>query len=274
VVWRVKDDVGRDRVLLIAGGATFYLLLALVPGLTALVTAYGLFIDPETVERHLAALTGLLPSEAMEVVTPQLRRLASERPAGLGLASGGSLLLALWSANAGVKALFEAMNVAYDQTESRGFVRLNMVSLAFTLTTIVALALVLSLAVVLPVVLGARGAGPAGRWIAVSAGLVLLLLFAGAALSALYRFGPSRPSPRWRWITPGSVLAILAWIVSSVLFSWYAANLTSFAASYGTLGSVIGLMLWMWISVTVGMLGAELNAELERQAGDGPPDAT
>jgi membrane protein len=265
VLARVVSEVSQDRVLMIAAGVTFYGLLALFPALSALVSIYGLVFDPATVQQQLQSLAGLLPEGAMAVVGEELTRLTSQSGSDLSLAFAGSLLVSLWSANAGVKALFEAMNVAYDEEEKRGFVKLTLVSLAFTLAALLAIVVALGSLVVLPLVLESFGFGSLGQALVRIAGaLVLVLLFVGG-LAALYRYGPSRARADWRWITPGSILTLVVWVIASALFSWYAANLGSYNATYGSLGSVIGFLFWMWISATIVIVGAELNAELEHQ---------
>jgi membrane protein len=276
VLRRTATEVSEDRVLMIAAGVTFYGLLALFPALSALVSIYGLVFDPATVQRQVASLAGLLPQGAMDVLGEELTRLTSRPGSSLSLAFAGSLLVSLWSANAGVKSLFEAMNVAYDETEKRGFVRLTLISLAFTLGALLAVAVALGALVVLPLVLDAFGFGTLGQALARIAGVLVLALLLTAGLAALYRWGPSRERARWRWITPGSILTLVVWVIASALFSWYAANLGSYDATYGSLGSVIGFLFWMWISATIVIVGAELNAELEHQTAadttDGPPE--
>jgi membrane protein len=275
ILRRVYDEVGEDHVLLIAAGVTFYALLALVPALTAIVSIYGLFADPVMLNQHVARLQGIVPEGGLSVLREQLERLAAQGETRLGLTSAVSLAIALWSANSGMKALIEAMNVAYDEQEKRGFVRLTLVSLAFTLATIAALLLMLGLVVVLPVVMEILGFVP-GAQLAVRVGGFLLFVAAMiAGLAALYRYGPSRERAKWRWITPGATLAIVVTLIVSGLFSWYVANFGSYNATYGSLGALFGFMTWLWIAATILIVGAELNAETEHQtrrdSTTGPP---
>ena len=268
ILTRVKDEIGEDRVLLIAAGTTFYLLLALVPALTALVSIYGLFADPATVEQHLASLQGVIPGGGMDILREQLHRLASQESGSLSLAFIVSLAIALWSSNSGVKSLFEAMNVAYEETEKRSFVKLNLVSLAFTLAGIVGAIFSVGLVIVLPAVLKFIGLGTGTEWLIRIGGYALLAVLASLVVAALYRWGPSRERAQWRWITPGSVLTVVVWLIASLLFSWYVANFGSYNATYGSLGAIIGFMTWMWISVIILIVGAEINSEIEHQTAE------
>lgn len=265
VLWRLYSEVTGDRILLVAAGITFYGLLALFPALTALVSIYGLFADPAAVTERLQGLSGLLPGGAIEVIGGQLERVSSQPSGRLSLAFIGSLGVAIWTANNGVKAMLDGLNVAYDTPEERSFIRLTGVSLLFTLGALGAIIVGLAAIVLIPLILSFIGLGGAvnalismGRW-------PLLLVLVVLAISVLYRYGPSRPPANWRWISPGSVAAGVLWVVASVLFSWYVANFGSYNETYGSLGAVIGFMVWMWISASIVLLGAELNAVLERE---------
>jgi membrane protein len=265
ILWRIYTEIGNDHVLLIGAGVTFYGLLALVPALTALVSIYGLFAEPANLDRHMAILEGLVPREGLDLVREQLRRLAEQGTTSLGWTFAAALAIALWSANSGMKAMFEAMNVAYDEEEKRGFVRLTAMTLAFTLATIATVLVLIGLAVVLPPILQVIGLGVLARWGARLGGIALVVLLMIVGLAALYRWGPSRHAARWRWITPGAVLAILVIMAASVLFSWYLASFASYNATYGSLGAVFGFMTWLWIAAIIVIVGAELNSEIEHQ---------
>ena len=265
ILWRTYNEVTNDHVMLIAAGVTFYALLALVPALTTLVSIYGLFAEPTTLDRHMELLEGLIPSGALDIVREQLRRLAEEGQTKLGLTSVFAFAVALWSANSGVKSMFEAMNVAYDEEEKRSYVRLTVVTLAFTLATFAAILLLIGIIVILPAALRLIGLGLLAQWAARIGGLVLLVLLVTAGLGALYRFGPSRRAAQWRWITPGAVLAIAVILAATGLFTWYVASFGSYDATYGSLGAIFGMMTWLWIAAIIVIVGAELNSELEHQ---------
>ncbi|MEE2951390.1 MAG: YihY/virulence factor BrkB family protein [Pseudomonadota bacterium] len=265
ILRRVYTEIGDDRVLLTAGGVTYYLLLALIPGLTALVSVYALFADPANVQPHLEQLQGFVPGGAIDILDEQMARIAGQGQTSVGLAFVFSLLVALWSANAGMKALFEAMNVAYDEKEERGFVRLTLASLAFTLCVIVGVLLLIGVTLVMPVLLSAVGLGQGVEWLIRILSYAGILLLASLGAAALYRWGPDRANARWRWITPGMIVAVLVVAVVSILFTWYVANFGSYNETYGSLGALIGFLTWIWISVSILIIGAELNAEMEHQ---------
>jgi membrane protein len=261
------NSISDDRVMAVAAGVTFYGLLAIFPAIAALVSLYGLVADPLVIRGHLEQLSSLLPGGAIEVVGDQIQRVSEAGTGTLGISSLVSLAIAIWGANAGVKAMFDALNVAYGAKEERSFIKLNLVSLAFTVGAIVFAIIALSTIVVLPIVLKYVGLDATfeallryGRW-------PLIWLVVALALAFLYRFGPTDSlDPKWHWITWGSAMASLLWIAASALFSWYASNFGSYNATYGSLGAVIGLMTWMWISATVIIMGAELNSEIEKAA--------
>ena len=173
--------------------------------------------------------------------------------------------MAIWSANAGVKAVIDALNVVYEEREKRGFVRLNLLSLAFTTGGIAALLLMVGAVVALPLALDHLGLEPDSQTIVAFARWPLLFVVLVAALSILYRFGPSRPAARWHWLSVGTVAAAVLWIAGSALLSWYLSNFGNYNATYGSLGAAIGLMMWMWMSAIIVLCGAELNSEIERQ---------
>ncbi|MGD9740131.1 MAG: YihY/virulence factor BrkB family protein [Bauldia sp.] len=256
-------EISGDRVGLVAAGCTFYLLLALFPFLAAFVSLYGLLSDPAAVTEHLNLLAGFLPEAGLEIIRTQLDSLVSASAGALSFAAIGSLLLALWSANGGLKTLFEAMNVAYGRTEERTFIGLNLLTLGFTVGALILIIVMIGIIGVVPAVLRGVGLGSAtealiaiGRW------PVLLAILVGG-LMLLYRFGPSGERPTWREVLPGAVAAAAAWIVASLAFTWYLANFANYNATYGSLGAVIGLLMWTWISVFILIAGAELNALLE-----------
>jgi membrane protein len=186
----------------------------------------------------------------------------------LGVGFVGGLVVALWSANAGTKAVIDALNVAYDEKEKRSFVTLNLASLAFTIAGIVAVLLAISAVVVLPLVLNFLGLGSFTGALLNVARWPLLLAVVIVGLAALYRYGPSRREPRWRWLTVGSGFAAVSWLVGSALLSWYLASFANYDATYGSLGAGVGMMMWMWVSSIVILVGAQLNAEIERQTAE------
>ena len=262
---RTYQQANEDRLLAVAAGVVFYGLLALFPAITALVSSYALFAKGSTITDHLSFLAGVLPGGTFDIVKDQVDRVLSNGDTKLGVAFFFSFLLAVWSANGGVKALIDALNVAYEEKEKRGFFELNVVSLLFTFGGLFAALVAIGAVIALPLILSAIGLNSIteaifrfGRW-----PLLILLILSG--LAVLYRYAPSRRSPQWRWISVGSVFATVTWLVGSALLSFYLSNYAHYDAVYGSLGAAIGLMVWMWMSTIVVLLGAELNAEMEHQ---------
>ncbi|NUR11145.1 MAG: YihY/virulence factor BrkB family protein [Bradyrhizobium sp.] len=275
IFWRTYQRIDEDRLLATAGGVVFFGLLAIFPAVTALVSSYGLFADPKTISANLQTLATMLPEGSFQIVEDQVARVVSHGNTTLGATFLFGLLLAIWSANAGVKAIFDALNVAYEEREKRSFIKLNMVSLAFTVGGIVALLVMVGLVVAFPLALNHLGMAPESKLIVALARWPLMFLVLLVALAILYRFAPSRDAPRWQWLSLGAVIAAILWIAGSALLSWYLSEFANYNATYGSLGAAIGLMMWMWMSAIVIMFGAELNSEIERQTlkdtTEGPP---
>jgi len=263
ILVRTWKEFGDDQIPLIAAGCTFYTLLALFPGVTAFVALYGLFADVGEARSHIQDLSGVLPAGLISLVGDQMLKVTTAGEGGLSLAFAIGLATALWSANGAMKAIITGLNIAYDETEKRGFVAKTLVPLGFTLALITFAATAIGL--------GALGAGVAASfgdlagiaytviyWLGLFFGLVV-------GMTLLYRFGPSRSRVRWRWVTWGSGLAALAWVVMSAGFTFYVANFGSYDETYGTLGAAIGFMTWTWLSSLVFLMGAELNSEMEHQ---------
>ena len=210
-------------------------------------------------------MQGLIPGGGVDILHEQMQRLSEQGRTKLGLTSATAIIIALWSANAAMKALFDAMNVAYNEDEKRGFVRLTATTLAFTLTSLAAVIVLSGIVVILPAFLSLLGLGAVAQWVARLGGFVLMFAIMTAGLAALYRWGPSRRVAQWRWITPGALVATAVTIVASALLTWYVKSFGSYNATYGSLGAVFGFMTWLWISTTIVSAGAELNAETEHQ---------
>jgi len=264
VLWRAFLGYRNDNIGSVAGAIAFSGITALFPALAAFVSIYGLFADVETARHQLAALAGVIPAGAATFIGEQMIRIAAQKQATLSVTFLLSIVLSVWGANSGMKALFGGLNIAYGEREKRGWFRLNAVTLAFTLGGVVFLALAMSAVVAVPVVLqflhldGLATALAMLRWPA-------LLLLTMAALAVIYRYGPSRERPKWRWVTLGSVTASVLWLLGSALFSWYLANFAHYNTTYGSLGAVFGFMMWIWLSSVIVLVGAEVNAETERQ---------
>lgn len=264
MVVRLKDQLKQDDVPLLAAGVAFFALLALVPSLVALVSIYGLVADPTDVQRTTEDALQAAPTEVQDLVSSQLEAVVDSQPSGLRIGVIVGLALALWSASSGMKHLMGALTLAYDETEDRKFVRLRGSALALTIGAVAVFALALA-GLVAPNALGRSGAEGTVRAVLLVVRWFVLAIIAMVALSLLYRFGPDRATPRWRWVSPGAVLATVVAVAASVAFSIYTANFGEYNETYGALGAVVVLMLWLFITAYAVILGAELNCELERQ---------
>ena len=264
VAWRVFREVNDDKLSSVAGGVTFYSLLAMFPGLGVFVSLYGLFADVGQAREQLIAMSAVLPGSVVQILGDQMTTLAERPSASLSLAFVVSLLLAVWSANAGMKALFDGLNIAYDEKEKRNFFTLTLTTYLFTFGALVFLTVVAGLLVALPLAFKFMGMEDLwGLWAPLR--WLILLAIGAAAFSVVYRYAPCRERARWRWVTPGGVFAAGFWLVGSLGFSWYVNNVANYDATYGSLGAVIGFMMWIWFSVMVILIGGELNAEIEHQ---------
>lgn len=265
ILWRTYREMNSDRLLSIAGGVAFFVLFAIFPAITALVSAYGIFFNAQDIGQNLSLMNDVVPSNVLGILREQAGRIAAQSNRALGIGFIAGILVTLWSAMGGVKALIDALNVIYEQQESRNFFKLNFVALLLTLGGFAAFLLAIGAVIVLPLMLSTIGLGGDAailiqvlRWPA-----LLVVLLAGLAI--LYRYGPDRRAARWQWVSVGSVFAAVVWIAASFLFSWYLAKFNTYNATYGSLGAVLAMMMWLWISSMVVLLGAELNAEIEHQ---------
>lgn len=257
-------ETGKDRVTSIAGGVTFFALLALFPAITALVSLYGLLADPATIAGHLDMISRFLPEGALDIIREQVMSIATAPNSALSAAGMLSLLMALYSATGGMKAVMDALNVALFEVETRSFIKLNLIAIGFTLGAIVVIIAMLLVIAVIPTVLAWLPlAGDTETMVSILRWPVMIAVLL-LAFSMLYRWGPDSPNPRWQWVSPGAVLATVGLIAASMLFSWYAANFADYNKTYGSLGAVIGLMMWLWIASIVVLVGAELNSAIER----------
>jgi membrane protein len=261
----VKEHIRRDRLSIIAAGVAFYGLLAVFPGLVALVGLYGLVADPAQVERHAAALSAILPPQAAEILMTQLHDLASTDRTALGIGAIGGILLALWSASAAVRTLMEALNVAYKEEESRGFVRFYGTALALTFGGVLGVIVAIGLVVALPAIMNVLGLNWLVDIIVRLARWPILAVLAIAGFAIAYRYGPSRRQPRWRWVSWGAAVAVLMWLAGSALFSLYVTRFGNYNETYGAAGAVVILLMWFLLSSYAILIGAEINAEMERQ---------
>jgi membrane protein len=264
VLLETYEAMNRDRLLAVAAGVVFYGLLAIFPAITAFVSSYGLFANPANIQKDLSLLANVLPAGGIGIIEEQIVRIAAE-PSGLSVGFVVGLLVALWSANAGVKAMIDALNVIQGREERRGIVRLNVLSLGFTVSAIAFLLLAVGAVVAFPLVMSTFGLKPFTGTMTWLIRWPLLLALVIGGLSVFYRFGPSHDGERRAWFTPGIVAAALLWLAGSAALSFYLSNFADYNATYGSLGAAIGLMMWMWLSTVVVLLGAQLDSVIERK---------
>ena len=265
ILFRVFHEMSDDHASLIAAGVTFYTLLAVFPLLTALVSLYSLVSDPGDIQGQLGALNGVMPGAALDVIGPRLEALSEASKGGVSFAFLGGLALALWSGNQGMKAIIEALNIAYEESENRNIVWLNVMSLMFTVISLAGLMVALVVIVAVPPFLSRIAPGAFLSHVFLWSRWVILIVLMSVTASLLYRFGPCRRHPRWVWVRTGALTASVLWVAASAAFSFYLTHFSRYDVTYGTLGAAIGFLMWVWLSTLLFLLGAELNAEIEHQ---------
>jgi membrane protein len=263
---RLKVQVVRDRLSIVAAGVAFYALLAVFPGLGALIALYGLVFDAQQVGKQIAGLQGLLPPQALDLVVGELRSLGQANKGALGWSAAGGLLLALWSASRGIKILIEALNVAYDQREERGFLKRNALALLLTFIGIAGSGVAIATVVFLPVVVRFVGLEPQLKVFVTYVRWPILAATVAIGIAVMYRYGPSRERPGWGRVVRGALIATALWLAASALFSMFVSSFGGFNRAYGSLTAVVILLMWFLLSAYAVLLGAEINAELERDA--------
>lgn len=266
ILWGVYASIGDDRLLAVAAGVTYYVLLAIFPAIGALISIYGLVADPSTVQNEIQSLSGVLPAGAVTVIRDQAMRVVAQSSNSLSIGVIFGLLIALWSANSGIAAIFDALNVAYDEKEKRSFFRFYGLTLLFTLGAICFLIAAVAAVAAVPALLNTISFGPTVDWAISIVRWPVMLAIVALAIAVLFRYGPSRDHPKWRWVSWGSAVASIGWLCFSLLFTWYVANFGTYNKTYGSLGAVIGFMVWIWLSMVIVLLGAEIDAEIEHQA--------
>ncbi|MBP2305721.1 YihY family inner membrane protein [Azospirillum melinis] len=266
ILLRVWDEQSKDNVSMLAAGVAYYALLAIFPAIAALVSIYGLVADPSTIESQLNQLGSLLPPDALSIVSDQARKVATAPSQGLGFGLIFGLLLTLWSASRGTNSLVSALNIAYGEKETRGFLTLAALSMGLTVAGLLFVILAMALIVAVPAAINIIGLKdtPIG-WIASLARWPILAVTIMLALAVFYRYAPDRREPQWRWVTWGSAMATIVWLLGSLGFSVYVSNFGSYNETYGSVGAVVVLLLWFNLTSYVVLLGAELNAEIEHQ---------
>jgi membrane protein len=265
ILVRSWHEVSDNNIFLVAGGVTYAVLLALFPALAALVAIYGLLLDPAQVERQVAALSNILPAETTQMIADELHKLVSASQGSLSVGAGAALLLALWSASRGMSGLITAFNIAYEQKETRGFFKFNLIAIGLTVLMLIGGTVIIALVGVLPAAIQFVGLGPSTQILVLVLQWPLLIVVVMAGLAVLYRYAPDRRQPCWRWVSPGAIVATVLWLVGSVGFTVYVAHFNSYDRTYGSLGGVVVMLTWLYLSSFVSLFGAVVNAQSERQ---------
>lgn len=261
---RVLSEVIDNDLMTQAAAMTFYTLLSIFPGLAMLVSLFGLFADPSTIMHQIDGISGVLPGGGQALLTDELKSLTSTSSSGLGWALVISVLTSLWTTNQAMKAMFNALNKVHNIKEKRSFFTLTGLTLLCTFGTIVFMVVALGCVVVIPAVLAFVGLGFAVEQLLFWLRWPVMLCAIAGLLAIMFRFGPCRTRVVWRWITWGSGFSAVGWVLVSFLFSWYVSSFGNYNKTYGSLGAVIGFMTWIWISNLVVLVGAQVDAELEK----------
>ena len=267
--WEVAERVwtasSRDNLSVVSAGCAFYALFAVFPALSALIALYGLTADPATVEQQFGVLSSVLPPQAYQMVIAQIGRIAETSNQSLGWGLAVSLFIALWSVSNLTQAMFAALNIAYEEPERRSLLRFYLSAFTFAILGILSGALMLLAIVYVPILFAYAGYSDTFELMVRVARWPLLALTVLILLALLYRYGPCRRSAKWRWLTVGSVFATVLWLTASAGFSFYVSHFANYDRIYGSLGAVVVLLFWLYLSFYIVLLGAEINAELELQ---------
>jgi membrane protein len=263
---RVSKEITNDNVGILAAGVAFYAFVAIFPAIAALISLYGLIVNPQVIEQQFSQLATILPSQSQQLIRDQLTQIVRGNSSALSWGLVLSILLSLWSANAGTKALFQGINIAYEEQEKRNFLKVNALTLFFTLLGVIVAIISMSLIVVLPAAIGALDIPSDIKMVISYLRWILLTGILALYLAAVYRFAPDRTEPKWSWVSWGSTIATVLWIAGSVAFSFYVSHFGNYNATYGSLAAVVILLFWLYLTSYMILLGAEINSEIEMQS--------
>lgn len=262
---RVKDQLTKDHVSIVSAGIAFYFFLAIFPTIAAALSIYGLLMEPAQVEQQMSQLANALPEQAHQMVSKILEQQSEKSGSSLGWSLVLSILISLWSANKGTKAVFEGVNITYNEKDERGFIKLNALTLLFTICGIIIGFLAIAMIVIFPAVIDMIGLPSTLETIVQLLRWLILALIVISALAVVYKVAPYRESPEFKWTSWGAIVATVLWLAGSLLFTLYVNNFGSFDATYGSFAAVIMLMLWFYLTAFIILLGAEINSEMEHQ---------
>lgn len=264
----VKDKLAEDHISIVSAGVAYYFFLALFPTFIAGISIFGLIMDPAQVQQQMSQAASILPEQTTTMISGILEGIANKSGGTLGWSLVLSILFALWSAQQGTKAVFEGINIAYNQVDERGFFKSNGLTLLFTLVGIIVGIISITLVIVFPTIVESINLPSYPletiiqwlRW-------PLLALTVMGILAITYKIAPDRRNPGLKWVSWGAIIATLLWLAGSILFSFYISNFGNYDKIYGSFAAVIILMLWFYLTAFVILLGAEVNSEIEQQAG-------
>lgn len=265
VLVRVKNSISEDRLSMVAAAMSYYALLAMVPAMTSVVLVYAWVSDPNEISGHLAKVSDIFPRDLIAVLNQELTSLASKTSSTLGITAITSLLFSLWSTSKGSQSIMEALNIIYDEKDERNFFVKTGMAIGLALLGAILCVLAIGVVVIFPAVTSIFNFGKTFERIAGLGSWVALLGLFTFYLSFVFRYGPDRRVPKWKWVSWGAVIASILWAATSLLFSWYASNFGNFDKTYGSLGAIVVLMTWFYLSSFAVLIGAEINAELEHQ---------
>jgi membrane protein len=274
ILVRSWGEISDNNIFLVAGGVTYAVLLALFPGLAALVSIYGLALDRAQVEHQIDAMSNILPPESTKMIGDELHSLVTAPQGSLSISFAVALVLALWTASRGMSGLISALNIAYQLKESRGFIKLNVMAIGLTIAMLIGGTMIIALVGLLPAVIQFIGLESSTKWLLLLLEWPLLIAVVMLGLALLYRYAPDRQVPRWRWVSPGAAVATALWLLGSVGFSVYVTHFNSYDKTYGSLGGVVVMLTWLYLSSFVALFGAIINAQSERQTVADSTDGT
>ena len=270
ILTRTKEEIAQDNLSIVAAGVAFYCFLAFVPALGAIIALYALVSDPAQVAEHIESLAGIMPGEILPLLREQMTRLAEENQSA-GISAILSILLAIYGSSKAATALIQGLNITYDEDEKRGFFKLQGVALLLTVGAVIGAIGAIFLVAILPAAIEFLNLPRVTAW------LRWPILIGGFmfALAVLYRYAPSRDEPQWRWVSWGAALATGLWVLGSAAFSLYVSTIGNYDKTYGSLGTLVVFLFWLFLTAFVVLIGAELNSEMERQTAKdttkGPP---
>lgn len=264
ILWRVYGSIQQHHIGMMASSIAFYGLLSLFPAIAALISIWGMYADPIQVQQQLINLDQFIPSEAASIIEHQAEVVTANAGRGLNLTAIGSLLFTLYSASKSVQSFTEGLNIIYGEKEQRHFLVQIILNIVLTLGMIMLAIFMLFSVAILPAVMNFFPFADTLMMSLYYLRWLIMLCIITLGIAVLYRFGPNRSAPRWEWLSMGTLASTLLWILGSLGFSLYVSHFGSYNSTYGSIGAVVVLLMWFWLSAYIILLGASINCELER----------